>query len=171
MKKKKKNKILTLKPVSKDIYYEYICSQCGCNHWITHREASSKNFRIICDCEAIIKPQRIIDTKIIYAKPKHRKNDSSVTTGQRRLNPSTDPVIKETNGQENNTACAVAETSLLKIQQQAANIMSQYGYTIEEAMRIIINCDEKNEVKTLVKEALTKIGKEHEYFYNKTYEV
>ena len=192
--KKKTNKTLVLKPVSKDIYYEYICTKCGCNHWVSHKEVSNKNFRIICDCEIVIKPKRIIDIEIIYAKknPQQKvtrldedvpKNiveesleplellelDEDLESEVPTVNESMEVVDNTSTNPEDIEADVSAEEE--KVKQQALEIMGTYGYSTKEAMSIIADCDEKNEVKKLVKEALTRIGKKHEYFYNQTYEV
>lgn len=206
--KKKTNKTLVLKPASKDIYYEYICTKCGCNHWVSHKEVSNRNFRIICDCEIVIKPKRIIDIEIIYAKKNRQKKVNRLDKDVSRnvVEESFEPlellelddlqleaptinesmeVVDKTSESENiediesittdrdkqeekeEEECIDKET----LQKQALEIMNTYGYSNKEAMLILEECNERNEVKALVKEALTRIGKQYEYFYNQTYEL
>jgi hypothetical protein len=202
--KKKTNKTLVLKPASKDIYYEYICTKCGCNHWVSHKEVSNRNFRIICDCEIVIKPKRIIDIEIIYAKKNRQKKVNRLDKDVSRnvveesfeplellelddleleapiINESMEVVDKKSESENIEDIAAEEEEEeeeggvcieKEKVKQQALEILNTYGYSNKEAISIIDNCDEKIEVKKLVKEALTRIGKQHEYFYNQTYEI
>jgi hypothetical protein len=198
-KKIKNSNTLILKPVSKDIYYEYVCTKCGCNHWVTHREATNKSFCIVCDCGIIIKPKRILDTKIIYKKKQKPvvipAETSTIdkaeqqTTVDIESNPQdeTELELELADEVEDSVISSSQEVSvpleiisdeekiheqkIKEIQDQAVGILSQYGYTTDECLGIIWSCEEKLDIKKLVKEALIKIGKKHEYFYNQTYEI
>lgn len=159
-KTKTKSKHITLKPVSKDIYYQYICTECGCHHWIKHQEASSKNFHIVCDCDIIISPKRILDTKIIYEKNKKQKNKDKKTVIVDTEKQTIEPIID-----------AELEAPITKTQKSAMSILEGYGFNKQELEPVIKECLEKDQVAILVKETLTRIGKQHEYFYNQTYEI
>ncbi len=159
----KKSKSITLKPVSKDIYYQYICTECGCHHWIKHKEASSKNFHIICDCEITIRPKRIIDTKIVYEKnikkkKKTKKNKIKKPNKLSEVDTSVEPKIEN------------VDNNFTDNQQKAISALKSYGFTQQELEPVVKLCVEQDEVAKLVKETLTRIGKQHEYFYNQTYE-
>lgn len=146
--KKKKSKTVVLKPASKDIYYEYVCPECGCNHWINHKEACTKNFKIVCDCDIIIRPKRIIDTEIVYAQHKKHSSPSPVK-------PLEDIVDHSPDGKE--------EESILDdyVLSEASKVLVGYGYEDNEADDLIkkaFELEKQNNISILVKAALKGIG-------------
>lgn len=160
--KRQINKCLVLKPVSKDINYEYVCTQCGCNHWISHREACAKNFRIICDCNIIIKPKRIRDTKIIYVKSK-KQNSPELSGPLAKEEIPEDEKITETEYIVDDKSVDVElEDYILNT---ASKILMGYGYEKNEADTLIIRAfdwSKKNDTATLVKLALKGFGENHD---------
>lgn len=147
--KRKRNKCLVLKPVSKDIYYKYICTKCGCEHWISHKEACCRNFKIICDCDIIIKPKRILDTKIIYAKKEN--NTQSLNSTQTQKSQTNKTFAKKT---EEPKPSIVLDT---EIQKECCDILIGYGFEQQEALVLIdksFGICQTNEVTILIKTAL-----------------
>lgn len=55
------------KPTEYDIHLKYLCQKCGQPHWLSFKEASTKNYKIVCDCNHIFKVKRVIDFKLKYA--------------------------------------------------------------------------------------------------------
>jgi Holliday junction resolvasome RuvABC DNA-binding subunit len=49
-----------------DIHLKYICKKCGDIHWLSFKEASTKNYKIVCDCNNIFKVKRVKDFKVKY---------------------------------------------------------------------------------------------------------
>lgn len=157
--KTRRNKFLVLKPVSTDINYEYVCTKCGCNHWISHREACAKNFRIICDCNIVIKPKRILDVKIVYVKSKKQNSRESsatlekeeITTGEKSAE-ILDGVVDDTKPYielDNHTL------------NEASRILIGYGYEENEADTLIrkaFDLYKQNDIAALVKLALKGFG-------------
>jgi hypothetical protein len=58
--------IKNLKPINTDIHLQYKCPTCDINHWISLREASTRGFIIVCECNSILKPKLIDDIKFKY---------------------------------------------------------------------------------------------------------
>ena len=155
--KRKRSKCLVLKPVSKDIYYKYVCTKCGCEHWISHKEACAKNFKIICDCDITIKPKRILDTKVFYAKEKTNIQSANKiqATKQSKTN---NTFIKQTTPPEPSVLLDA------DIKKECCDILIGYGFEKQEALVLIdksFGICQTNEVTLLVKTALKNIGVKH----------
>lgn len=58
------------KPIEYDIHLKYLCQKCGQPHWLSFKEASTKNYKIVCDCNHVFKVKRILDFKLKYATTK-----------------------------------------------------------------------------------------------------
>jgi len=58
------------KPIDLDVHFKFRCvkSSCGYEHWISLKEAQTKNYKIVCDCGKILRPKRISKVKILYAR-------------------------------------------------------------------------------------------------------
>lgn len=157
--KKKKSKTVVLKPASKDIYYEYVCPKCGCNHWINHKEACTKNFKIVCDCDIIIRPKRIIDTEIVYAQHKKPSSPSPVKPLENNETPIEDIVDHSPDGKEEE---AILDDYVLS---EASKILVGYGYEDNEAddlIRKAFELEKQNDISVLVKAVLKGIGVDHD---------
>lgn len=118
-----------VKPVECDAHLKYICPECHNEHWISLLEASTKNFKIVCDCGTIFRVKRVLDLKLRYQKTKTISNTKK-------------PNIDITT---NSTA------------KQAIVIIQNYGFTKNEAEELIVKCYDPNKnycVSDLVKEAL-----------------
>jgi hypothetical protein len=80
---KKKN----LKPIELDINCKYRCPniECGYFHWISLKEAKTKNFKIVCDCGTIFKPKQISNVQIIYIEDKINNENNSVDISANKI--------------------------------------------------------------------------------------
>jgi hypothetical protein len=56
------------KPTDLDIHFKYKCPDCDCIHWLSLKEVQTKNFKIVCDCNLVIKPKTITKIKLLYKK-------------------------------------------------------------------------------------------------------
>jgi phage terminase large subunit GpA-like protein len=54
------------KPIDYDIHLKYSCPKCGQYHWLSFKEASTKNFKVVCDCDEVFKVKRVKSFKIKY---------------------------------------------------------------------------------------------------------
>jgi hypothetical protein len=112
----------------------------------------------VCDCDIIIKPKRILDTKILYAKKKD--NTQSVNKVQTKQPKTNNTFIKQTTPPE-------SEPSVLldaDIKKECCDILIGYGFEKQEALVLIdksFHICQTNEVTLLVKTALKNIGVKH----------
>lgn len=154
-------KIIDLKPVNTDLYCEYVCPLCGCSHWISQKEAGTRNFKIVCDCDVILQPKRISGIKIKYflkkEKPQEDQKENKVLT-----RPEQPEQIKQTT--EENTEI-IAEEKIIELDSQvlrkACENLIPYGFEKKEAEDLIKeafnNCQE-NDISILVKRSLQLLG-------------
>jgi Holliday junction resolvasome RuvABC DNA-binding subunit len=56
------------KPIDIDLHLKYECQQCSTIHWLSLKEVQTKNFKVICDCNLVIKPKTIKKIKLLYSK-------------------------------------------------------------------------------------------------------
>ena len=61
-----KKKVQSQKPIEHDIHLKYKCPTCDQHHWLAFREAKTKNFKVVCDCNTVFKVKRISAFKIKY---------------------------------------------------------------------------------------------------------
>lgn len=57
------------KPIEHDVHLKYMCPKCGYAHWLSFQEASTKNYKIVCDCNTVFGVKRTKTIKIVYADP------------------------------------------------------------------------------------------------------
>jgi hypothetical protein len=153
---KTKRKISNIKPVSYEISFEYICPSCGYNHWVLEREVKLKGFRIICECDTIIKTKTIKKVNFVYSqnsfKPKAPVENVKPTD-----------TIKPV---ENTTKQEPQEEPVLdhNIAERAAKNLVSYGFEYEESLDKIHSAfktnDFNDDIVNLVKTALKDTGNE-----------
>jgi hypothetical protein len=123
MKTKTKNQ----KPIEIDAHFKYRCSanNCGFDHWISIKEAQTKNFKIVCDCGSVFSPKRIKKLKIIYA-----------------VN-----VIKTTNDNSNKKNESVAVEKIpVDLQNSCVKLLVGYGFTKNESLELSSKAFAKHKV-------------------------
>lgn len=66
MKTKKKSQ----KPIDLDIHLKYRCANNNCkyDHWLSLKEASTKNFKVVCDCGQIFRVKLVSGVSVLYEK-------------------------------------------------------------------------------------------------------
>lgn len=154
--KTKTKKIVDLKPVNTDVYCEYVCPLCGCNHWISQKEAGTPNFKIVCDCDAILQPKRIAGMKIKYLLKKKK-------TQEEIKEPEPVEEVKEEKPEIESVIIAEEKTIELDSQvlHKACENLIPYGFERKEAEDLIKEAfDEckKNDISILVKRSLQLLG-------------
>lgn len=105
-----------IKPKDYDISFEYICPECGVNHWLTKIEANTKLFKIACDCGLVLIPERIVGLKLKYSNKRKNK------------------LQKQQQQQENNTTTNGMSEELLV---RASKQLESYGFEKLEAQELI----------------------------------
>lgn len=132
-------KMKKLKPVEIDATLRYICpnKKCGYDHWLSLKEAQTKNFKIVCDCGTVFKPKQIKKIKVSFV-------DEQIKQKQEVL-PPIKPTISE---------------SLLKT---CVKILIGFGFTESESTNLIKNQFDKSlntNPTALVKETLESMRNE-----------
>lgn len=133
-----KQKTKNLKPIDTDVHFKYRCPNCGLDHWISLKEGTTKNFKIVCDCDLVFTPKRIKHISIEY----HTKQSKKITNHEETIKSNT-PTI------DNNTL------------NKCCKILEKYGFDLLEAKKLILASYNKtlsSSIRVLVKSALESLG-------------
>lgn len=135
------------KPIDVDAHFKYRCTKCGCDHWVSIREAKTNRFKVVCDCGSIFIPKRIKKIKIIYyeevKKPIPQSEKETVETAESGHKTKTQKTIN---------------TDLLE---RCTKLLVAYGFTKPEAQEMLEQAYIENPTDNsglLVREALKLIG-------------
>jgi len=144
MKTQKKN----LKPIDIDVHFKYRCpkSDCGCEHWLSLKETKTKNFKIVCHCGLVLKPKKIHNIKISYDKVETKSIPQVETIEEKHL-------------------CEPLKIPL-DLQEQSVKILTKYGFTHDESIKLTEKAYIKNPVDTvgiLVKYIIANLGELDEH--------
>lgn len=123
------------KPTSYDLHLKYICLECGDTHWLSFRETSTKNFKVVCDCGNTFKVKRTKSLKIKY----HKKSNKTKTV--------------------DSTTAKDIPVDLLKA---GVRTIVPYGFTSEEASELLKTSYASNPTKDLallIKQSLASLRK------------
>ncbi len=124
-----------LKPIDQDIHLKYRCVQCCQDHWLSYREASTKNFKVVCDCGKVFKVTRVVSFDIQYETQTVPSQPIEVV----------EPVVS---------------TKHLDILEKSAKLLVSFGFSEKEAFALVSDSYKKNAVEdyaTLVKQTLESI--------------
>lgn len=127
-----------LRPTDIDAHIKYQCPKCGIQHWISLKEAKTKNFKVVCDCDTVFKPKQIERLKIIYSHNKKPKKEDS----QEILVPG-------------------------EILNKCSSILITYGFTKQEADNMIKKAyiqNQTNDCVQLIKYTLETLGVNNEQY-------
>ncbi len=135
---KKNQKIL--KPIDLDLHFKYRCtnSKCELDHWISLKEAKTKNFKIVCDCGLVYRPKQISKIKIVYTNNSYKK------------------VTKTLQPKETTQKINVPE----ELKNSCSVLLCQYGFTSSESIALIEKAFEKNPTEdagSLIKYIITNL--------------
>lgn len=127
-----------LKPVAYDIHLKYLCEKCGGAHWLSYKEASTQNFKVVCDCDNVFEVARLSGFEIEYEQEKSQTKEHK-------------PQIKEVKVDQ-----AIPDDIL----NSAIRSLNPYGFTESEAKELVVqsykNCPNNN-VSILVKQVLQSL--------------
>ena len=65
---KTKQIVKNQKPIDIDLHLKSKCQNCSTIHWLSLKEVQIKNFKVVCDCNLVIKPKTIKNIKLLYHK-------------------------------------------------------------------------------------------------------
>lgn len=135
---KTKTKLKNQKPIDIDAHFRYICpdKNCGFDHWLSLKEAQTKNFKIVCDCGKVFKPKRIKSLTIDYAQPIRKIVEQQPTKTTVKQIP-------------------------IDLEKNCVKLLVGYGFTQEESANLVRLAFNKNPVASgslLVKYILQNLG-------------
>lgn len=136
---KKKNQ----KPIDYDLYLKYRCPSCPTEHWISLKEAKTKGYRIVCDCDTVFKVKLIEKIQIVYADKQEKVKQDSI---QQKTEDQKQKIVQE------------IPVDLLD---KCCKILVGYGFTKSEAETLAKDCYTKNpseDIASLVKDCLSSFG-------------
>lgn len=135
------------KPIDIDVHFKYRCARCGSDHWISLKEAQTKNFKIVCHCSKVFKPKRIDRIKIKYFE--------DIIGQQEPLQKTVEPVVQI---KESEPDILVIDKEILDI---CVDTLTNYGFTKAEASDLIkqvFESNPSNDCGQLIKQALKNFG-------------
>jgi hypothetical protein len=125
----KKTTQKNLKPIEYDIHLKYRCNQCCQDHWLSFQEASTKNFKVVCDCGNVFKVKRPLHFKLKYAS-------KTIKTKQK-----VDDINKEK---------PVETKPCEELLSKSVKMLTNYGFSAKEASDLICESYQANHVDELI---------------------
>lgn len=157
------------KPIDKDIHLKYRCKKCGIDHWLSLREASTKNFLVVCSCGHTFKVRQVSDCVVKFVggsqQQKHVTKPQKVKSPQEN-NQDAQPaqtlqIPKPVNITPINIPPVVRPTIPNDLLDKTVKLLLTYGFTQVEAKELIINTYNKvpvNDYAALIRYALQSLG-------------
>ena len=146
-----KKKVQSQKPIEHDIHLKYKCPTCDQHHWLAFREAKTKNFKVVCDCNTVFKVKRISAFKIKYQL--ENKSFEIEKTKKEVAPPIVVPPVV--------VPPVVAPPQIpLELLNKACKLFITYGFTQKESILLLKSSYEKNPVddySALIKNTLELI--------------
>lgn len=133
------------KPIEHDIHLKYICQQCGIPHWLSFKEAQTKNFKIVCDCGDVFTVKRVKAFKIKYYDDAVAKSPSIQK-----------PVVLP----QTPISTPLSNTISPNLLEQTVKALLSYGFTSDEAADLVTksyNANPNNDIVSLVKQTLESL--------------
>ena len=128
-----------LRPIDQNVHLKYRCPKCSSDHWISMKEAQTKGYRIVCDCNEILRVKLVEKNEIIYSQ------------AQKKSSLPEEPEKKK-------------ETIPLDLLTQSCTILLGYGFDISEAEKLIVSTFDKTPTYIcvdLIKQALKNFGEKN----------
>jgi hypothetical protein len=134
-----KTKYKDIKPTGCDAHFKYRCpsQDCGFFHWLSLKEAQTKNFKIVCDCGSVFSPKRIKKIKIAYLTPVSKQQPIPFENKKKNTDPPDD------------------------LLQKGSEALIKYGFTKKESLDLLKKAFIEKpiyDMVQLIKVALTKVG-------------
>ena len=117
------------KPIEHDIHLKYVCLKCLQPHWLSFKEAQTKNFKVVCDCGRVFGVKRVKAFKIKYY------DDA--------------PKIKKNKSKEEDDVPLVKKEIPIDFLKEGSRILVGYGFTPDEADSLLRSTFEDNSELTL----------------------
>ena len=116
-------KTINLKPIEYDVHFKFLCpnSSCCYPHWLSLKEASLKDFKVVCECGTVFSVKQIERIKIKYGDSPIKKRDVFAEKEIVQQEPLPEQQIES------------PENTVIK----AKNILLHYGFTQFEADEMI----------------------------------
>ena len=108
------------KPIDFDVHLKYLCNRCGSIHWLSFKEASTDDFKIVCDCDNVFTVRRVSAIKIKYFDKAETKSQTVETEA---LKPSTEPSVFRQISRD--------------LLEQTIKALIPYGFTSTEAKEMV----------------------------------
>ena len=137
-----KKKVQSQKPIEHDIHLKYKCPTCDQHHWLAFREAKTKNFKVVCDCNTVFKVKRISAFKIKY----QLENKSfEIEKTKKEIAP---PIVVPPVVVPPVVAPIVAALPQIPLEllNKACKLFITYGFTQKESTSLLKSSYEKNPV-------------------------
>jgi|688.fasta_scaffold26261_3 hypothetical protein len=141
-----KIKTKNLKPIDADINLIYSCPKCSSQHWLSIKEAKTKGFKVVCDCDTVFTVRSIKQIKVIY-----EEDSPDLNKIQQQPQIPREPKVE------------VQEIGV-ELLAKACKILVGYGFTKTESENLIRSTFSKNptdDCALLVKNSLAKLGENH----------
>lgn len=147
----KNTTIKNQKAIEIDAHLRYICKNpdCGYTHWLSLKEAQTKNFKVVCDCGVVFKPKQVLKLKIVYKKSQKKEEAA--------------PVKEKPSQQCFVNLSAIAKEVELDVDtlNKCVKILVGYGFTKTESEQLLRNSFRNNptdDCTTLIKQTLESFG-------------
>ena len=163
-----KKKVQSQKPIEHDIHLKYKCPTCDQHHWLAFREAKTKNFKVVCDCNTVFKVKRISAFKIKYQlenksfeTEKTKKEVAPPVVAPVVVPPVVAPIVVPPVVAPIVVPPVVAPPQIpLELLNKACKLFITYGFTQKESILLLKSSYEKNPVddySALIKNTLELI--------------
>jgi Holliday junction resolvasome RuvABC DNA-binding subunit len=133
-------KYKNLKPTDYEISLIYKCPNCRIEHWLSIKEAATKNFKVVCDCDTIFTVKLVKSITVNYVESEPKKEIIA------------QPVEK------------VIQRPNVDFVENCAKILVGYGFTKNEAVSLVNKTYESNpssDISTFIKSCISNFGGVH----------
>jgi len=159
------NKIKKLqKPIDKDIHLKYRCKKCGLDHWLSLREASTKNFKVVCNCGRVFKVKQVTGCVLKYCNDvtiQETAQDNQNAQTKTENNKSSIVNILDIKQEDSKPASNIRRTIPSDILEKSVKLLLSYGFTKSEATKLVTDTYFNvpvDDYPTLVKYTLQSLG-------------
>lgn len=151
------------KPIDTDLHLKYRCKKCGLDHWLSYREAATKNFKVVCMCGLTFKVRRVIGLKLQYEPYEQIVEEKPQVIKEEISTPTPPGITPEICATEN--VAPVQKNIPSELLEKAVKLLLGYGFTKTEATKMVTNTYFRvpvDDYATLVKYTLESIGDNNE---------
>lgn len=153
------------KPIESDIHLKYRCNKCGLDHWLSYREASTKNFKVVCSCGSVFKVKRLLGFKLRYESSIPQSKQKEVRNRETEIvrpNPVPSVIIApKVETVSDPPKPEINRTIPVDLLEKSVKLLLSYGFTKTEATKLVTDtyfAVPVNDYPTLVKYTLQSLG-------------